>query len=715
MISKLKKDIFIVVELINPKNVSFLYNKGRTQNDEYLFIKNGMKIDSTASFAAGEVYFSSIMDNLLVQAYYNESLLAVLKKVIVGEDQSIYKKPPLSRYKQIISSNLYLINNPFDSEEKIREYLNINDYSTIYNTNYGTNNNNNPSVANKVSSLNLHSQQYNTNTERDIVFNSTKKLMFQDIFNFFIKKGILVIGVYRSIDSVGFPKAQPYFFDKKYSNFYFVYTSPDKKDLIDYKDKFFVLSQAYPPENILDNYNSIAYYNNTQEHNNPFNFIASNLKKFEDKKDPKIESLDKTGLRKVKEVTGLLKDVQNGIDDLSQKILDIHGSIESNIQRQVRSKINSLYGVKIKRRIQNDGDILEENSEESSKSENNLNKKKNSNDNSSNDDKSKQSKTSKLTNSEITERTEKSEKSSEEEDNNKKDKNFRSLKSIKYNSLKNSETDIKKHSILKNPFERQSTKLNSEAQKDIKDIKKKLSFYKNNIDKNNISELSESNKNDSIDNKDVIKITSPLKKVKTNSDNNNNTENKLNLENINNKDDIFNSDRRDKTKKNTNKSNKSSKSKKKEKNNLIIDRNIGSDNNKNNLLTLDDNKRTIPVIKKSEIFQFSESDHSHNKASKKTININLKIDNEKTEAAENLVLNKTFSSNMTDKSENKIENKNINEEKKKDDKDNDKGSNSSLNEEVRRNYRMSTQKFDLDKLRENKEKLSKKSVKENNN
>ena len=122
MISKIKKDIFIVIELINPKNVSFLYNKGRDQNDEYRFINKQMNIDSTGSFAVGEVYFSSIMDNLITQAYYNQSLLAVLKKIILGEDQTTYKKSPLYRYRDVVSANLYLI----DFSATLKSKLNIN-------------------------------------------------------------------------------------------------------------------------------------------------------------------------------------------------------------------------------------------------------------------------------------------------------------------------------------------------------------------------------------------------------------------------------------------------------------------------------------------------------------------------------------------------------------------------------------------------------------
>lgn len=330
MISKLKRDIFIVVELINPKNVSFLYNKGRSQNDEYLFIKNGMKIDATASFAAGEVYFSSIMDNLLVQAYYNKSLLAVLKKIILGEDQSIYKKPPLNKYRQIVSSNLYLIDNPFDSEEKIRELLMENTHiSPDYN-----------------SPMNLGTLD-RLREEREIIY-SGRKPKFQEIFNFMLKKGIVVIGIYRSIDSVGISKTQQntYCFDRKNSNFFFTYTSPDKKDSVDFKDKLFVLSQAYP-ENLLETTKPVVSYLNAYE-GNPFkNYIASNLKKYEEKKDPKSEPNDKKEIEKIKEVNSLLKEIQGGIDEVNGQLSELHDRIEHKVAAEVKNKINSLYGIRL--------------------------------------------------------------------------------------------------------------------------------------------------------------------------------------------------------------------------------------------------------------------------------------------------------------------------------------------------------------------------------
>lgn len=99
LVSYLKKYIFCVIELINQKSVSLLNNTLRKNNDEYRFIRAGLGVDATASFASGEVYYSSIMDNLITQAYYNPSLLTVLKKLIIGEEQNTFlKKTVLNRY-----------------------------------------------------------------------------------------------------------------------------------------------------------------------------------------------------------------------------------------------------------------------------------------------------------------------------------------------------------------------------------------------------------------------------------------------------------------------------------------------------------------------------------------------------------------------------------------------------------------------------------------
>jgi hypothetical protein len=38
----------------------------------------------TSKFASGDIYLSSIVDGLLVQSYYNDSLITILDHLIVG-------------------------------------------------------------------------------------------------------------------------------------------------------------------------------------------------------------------------------------------------------------------------------------------------------------------------------------------------------------------------------------------------------------------------------------------------------------------------------------------------------------------------------------------------------------------------------------------------------------------------------------------------------
>ena len=202
-ISKINKDIFCVVELINPKNVLFLNNKNRRNNDEYTFIQSGLSIDATASFAAGEVYFSNIMDNIITQAYYNPSLLSVLKKLIVGEEnqQNIKSEKVLSKYSNIPSGSLYLIDIPLALFK----------------------------IANE--------------------FNNDYNISFERVYNTLLKKKIIVIGVYRygslnkKIDQDKETISLNYFND---TNFYYVVTAPDPDFSVHQKDKLFVISTEYP-------------------------------------------------------------------------------------------------------------------------------------------------------------------------------------------------------------------------------------------------------------------------------------------------------------------------------------------------------------------------------------------------------------------------------------------------------------------------------------
>jgi hypothetical protein len=322
MISKMKKDIFIIVELISPKNVAFLYNKGRQQNDEYKFIKANMNIDGTAAFASGEVYFSSIMDNLVTQAYYNPSLLSVLKKLILGEDQSIYKKTSLNKYKDIISANLYLIDIPSDPKND-------------------TDNN-------------------NTTTRNLLLDDPNFKMTFMDVFQVLLKRKIIVIGVYRADNSNGQSTYSKPFgklgsnlvgishsfinFDKNpiSSNFYYVVTSPEPSFKLNSRDKLFVLSQTYPNDELfqdgkVEKVTKIDDDILKQYESNQF----KSIKKNEEKKDnPRV--FDHVGEIKIKEVNISLKETIDSLKNLKINITKIKDKVEKTICESVYHKLSNL-------------------------------------------------------------------------------------------------------------------------------------------------------------------------------------------------------------------------------------------------------------------------------------------------------------------------------------------------------------------------------------
>lgn len=77
--TRIRKDIPIITELVHPSNISFLIS---TQQDYKLMRRHG--VYHTEIYAMGETYISSVMDTLIAQAFYNSALIAVLDQVIVG-------------------------------------------------------------------------------------------------------------------------------------------------------------------------------------------------------------------------------------------------------------------------------------------------------------------------------------------------------------------------------------------------------------------------------------------------------------------------------------------------------------------------------------------------------------------------------------------------------------------------------------------------------
>ena len=299
MISKINKDIFCVIELINPSNVSFLNNKKRKNNDEYLFLKAGLNIDATASFAAGEVYYSSIMDNVITQAYYNPSLLNVLKKLIVGEDQSnIINKNILKRYSNITSGNLYLINMPMGIFPK-----------------------------------NL------------LIYNKVK---FEDVFKIFIKMKIIVIGIYRAgeINSSNYSSDNKNSFnnikDKKSNDiFYYVVTAPEDNFEVSSIDRLFVISPEYPD---IDSLNNLDINNKEDDYissDDPVGNFKVHNKKIEEKKEIRRE-IDEEGEEKLKCFNEELKETKSLLDDIQSCIYKVQNDSEKIIANSIKKKLNNI-------------------------------------------------------------------------------------------------------------------------------------------------------------------------------------------------------------------------------------------------------------------------------------------------------------------------------------------------------------------------------------
>jgi hypothetical protein len=254
------------------------------------------------------------MDNLIVQAYYNPSLLAVLKKLILGEDQSTYKKLPLSKYKDIVSSNLYLIDMPHD-DHKI---------------------------------FGMSGGEYNSTRvyqENDIFL---KRITFREVFNGLLKQKILVIGVYRYFEKNNYERSNVFSNFSKIpnsSNFFYVDTSPDKDFELNPKDKLFVFSQTFPDENnfysTIKKDNKLHLKENMVSVNETIQFSKYHNKKTEEKKD-NLKLFDDIGETKIKEVNNLFKDTIDHLKSLKSNMGGIKDKIDKVIPELIRKKISQL-------------------------------------------------------------------------------------------------------------------------------------------------------------------------------------------------------------------------------------------------------------------------------------------------------------------------------------------------------------------------------------
>ncbi len=283
LISQIQKGIFVVIELINPKNISFLNNKNRKNMDEYIFIKAGMDISLTSSFASGEVYYSNMMDNLMSQIYYNPNLLTVVKKLIAGDNELKINKNDIKDYLEIPSGNLFLINMPLNLNENIEKIFDENEDDNNF-------------------------------------------LTFGNVYKYLLKNNMVCMGIYKH--------------DNIYEeSFYYVVTSPPKNFKLNEKDKLFVISLVFP-----DKINSIDINNNNVnsiEFNNEKKINQNKNKKnvFKDLN----KTIDIEGENKIRKLYETINNMKLMVKNVRNNILNLNVKIKNNIEESINSTISEIY------------------------------------------------------------------------------------------------------------------------------------------------------------------------------------------------------------------------------------------------------------------------------------------------------------------------------------------------------------------------------------
>ncbi|CAD8157114.1 unnamed protein product [Paramecium pentaurelia] len=91
-IVRLKPHIQIVTEFVSPSNIQFLlFDKDYDLMKQYGY-------NHTPLFASGQIYFSSVMDGLLCQSFYNPALVQVLYQLLVGNIKENEKTGAMLQY-----------------------------------------------------------------------------------------------------------------------------------------------------------------------------------------------------------------------------------------------------------------------------------------------------------------------------------------------------------------------------------------------------------------------------------------------------------------------------------------------------------------------------------------------------------------------------------------------------------------------------------------
>ena len=312
LITEMNSEIFCLIELINPNNISLIKNKSRKNIDEYVFIKSGFDITFTTSFATGEVYYSNVMDNLMSQIYYNPNLLGVIKKIIMGENQKQIVNNSLKKYYNVKSGNLYLIDMP--PLEDIKDI----------------------------------------SIDKDKNDKDNLEVCYKDVFKYLLlHKNMITIGLYKNyskrkeISNITHPKKRKTLIRNDLNalvydsemNFYYVFTSPGPDLKVTNKDKLFVISTVYPGKNSdikdLDN----------QINNDDFNLDKNEM----DRKSNKMknleskQNLDREGEKKLEKINDTIDEMKSLINTTNENLLKLGSKAREAIPESIKNTITKIY------------------------------------------------------------------------------------------------------------------------------------------------------------------------------------------------------------------------------------------------------------------------------------------------------------------------------------------------------------------------------------
>ena len=315
LITEMKSDIFCLIELINPNNISLIKNKSRKNVDEYVFIKAGLDITLTTSFATGEVYYSNVMDNLMSQIYYNPNLLGVIKKFIMGENQKKIINNSLRKYYNIKSGNLYLIDMP--PLEDIKDI--------------------------------------SINKEKNGEDEEQSEISFKEVFKYLlIHKKMITIGLYKKYSpkkenlSLASPKKRRTNIKNKINtfynaegNFYYVVTSPSPDFKVANRDKLFVISTIYPGKNSDNKMNSENQIQNNDQFNldkNEMDRQSNKMRSLESK-----QNLDKEGEKKLEKINDTIDEMKDLLNSTKESLFELGKKAKVLIPESIKSTITNIY------------------------------------------------------------------------------------------------------------------------------------------------------------------------------------------------------------------------------------------------------------------------------------------------------------------------------------------------------------------------------------